>query len=191
MKTSCDPQLVPASVIEAASAAGWPGVVLPQRTIFDVRVYPVVEPMPFAWRVRATAGAELNRPTLAMWEQWQIGMAVEIPPSPLAIVGFVATTTFRSAMNAVRGLAGFGSGLILSASARPPTPWQIRTADFDEVSLAWDSDDGVVLLSGGRIGPVATARRIVATRWIEEVLFDWALRAGVTAPAGEPVLATP
>lgn len=173
---------VPEAIMAGVRAAGWPGTVLPKKSIGGYRVYPVVQIDQQAWKERLASGhgPELSRSTLAIWEGWAPDLG-PMPPRPaLSIVGMVSDAPPKTALAALWTLSGTGSGLLVCTGRRGPTTQTLMECDLQEISVAWVPTAGEPrLMLQGRKGPVATARRIVLTRYDEEELFQWALTTGL------------
>ncbi|MBF9318028.1 hypothetical protein [Mycobacteroides chelonae] len=186
-------QDVPTAISTAVQAAGWPGVVLPRMRLGGYLVYPVVDIDSDIWdeRLRNGHGPELDCSTLKIWEGWTPDLGPMPPQTPLAIVGLVSDGRPQAALNALCFLSGVGGGLIVSTGQRGPTPVTLMECDVAEVGVVWvpPNDDARVLVQG-RFGPVATARRIVLTRYDEELFFQWALTTGCS-PAASAEWMTP
>jgi hypothetical protein len=172
---------VPTAVSTAVQAAGWPGVALPRTRICDYLVYPVVDIDPDGWEQRLAEGhgPELSRSTLKIWEGWTPDLGPMPPRTVLSIVGLVSDSRPRAALDTLCALSGAGGGLMVSTGQRGPTPVTLMECDLEDIGVVWvpPTGDPRVLVEG-RFGPVATARRIVLTRYYEEVLFQWALTTG-------------
>lgn len=170
-------------VQRAVDLVGWQGVVLPFTRLFARQGFPVVR-----WldgldeRVRHGPGPVLDRPTLSLWELWPSGVSASPPPSPLAVVGFVSTSTWRPAFQAAHALRGGGATMILTA--QKPSPWRLCDADASGIHVVCHDKDADAVLVRGRVGPVASARRMVATRYWEERLFAHALRHAMVEHRG-------
>ncbi|WP_280274101.1 hypothetical protein [Nocardia wallacei] len=177
---------MPAGVEHGVEAAGWAGVVLPQTTVSDFTVFPVVEIDAEVWeeRVKKGYGPELDRSTLVIWESWTTDLG-EMPPRPaVSIVGLVSTATRPAdALYALDSLAGYGAGLWIATGVRGPTAWTLSKFDVVGVGVVAERSGGHEVLVEGRSGPIATARRLASTRHKEEQLFGWALATGYS-PAG-------
>ena len=164
----------------AAATAGWDGVVLPPLRLSGFAVHPVVaiDREVCEERLNAQQYPETDMSTLAMWEGWSADPGPAPPNSPLSITGFISTASPRRALYGLDVLSGYGAGLILFESRRRPSEWTMRECDLAGAFMVWSSADGCECVVTGRYGPVATARRTVATRQKEEILFAHALRSG-------------
>ncbi len=166
----------------AAAAVNWPGNCLLAVRVNSFLVSPVVVIGREVARQRVSAGhgPETDPSTLAVWEGWAADIGPMPPPSAVTITGFVSADAPRRALYALNVLAGYGGGLILTAGVRRPSRWTMRECDLAGVSLVWCRRGvGAELLVQGRCGPVSSARRTVATRQKEELIFAHALRSGV------------
>lgn len=172
---------VPEAIAAAVEVAGWPGVALPRTRICGRLVYPVVDIDPDVWDERLQAGhlPELSRSTLKIWEGWTTDLGPMPPRTVLSIVGLVSDGRPQAALDTLCALGGAGGGLLVSTGLRGPTPVTLMECDFEDIGAVWVPPQGEPrVLVRGRFGPVATARRIVLTRYYEEVLFQWALNTG-------------
>lgn len=170
----------------AATVAGWPGVVLPKLRISGFTVFPVVEFDEMIATQRLSAGQcpETEMSTLAVWEGWSADLGPMPPASPITITGFISTATPQRALYALDVLAGYGAGLILMSGKRHPTGWGMRECEFGGVWVVWSNGSDCDCIVTGRQGPISTARRTVATRQKEEMLFAHALRSGTARSEG-------
>ncbi|MEB3980217.1 hypothetical protein OQ968_02940 [Mycobacterium sp. 663a-19] len=144
-------------------------------------MYPVVEIDDEIARQRLDAGqhAETEMSTLAVWEGWRADLGPMPPASPITITGFISTAPPQRAIYGLNVLAGYGAGLILLQSMRGPAIWTMRECELAGVFMVWSHGADCECVVAGRQGPVATARRTVATRQKEEILFAHAARSGV------------
>lgn len=175
---------VPEAISAAVQAVGWPGIALPRTRICGRLVYPVVDIDPAAWEKRLQAAhlPELSRSTLKIWEGWTTDLGPIPPQTVLSIVGLVSDGRPQAALDTLCALGGAGGGLLVSTGLRGPTPVTLMECDLEDISAVWVPPQGEPrVLVRGRLGPVATARRIVLTRYYEEVLFQWALSTGYRA----------
>ncbi|WP_142304904.1 hypothetical protein [Mycobacterium avium] len=176
---------VPDAVAASASAAHWPGIVLPQLTLAGHRVYPMVAPNAAVWRKRLAAGQEpeLDLSTLAYWESWTEDLGPMPPASALTIVGFLSDARPGHALCAIDYLGGLGAGIVVSKARRYPSRNLIWECGFTGAFLVWAPPDRpATLVVSGRTGPVHTARRTPVTRGYEEKLFAWALHTNARPP---------
>lgn len=164
-----------------------PVVVLPATQLSGFHGFPLI-----AWsdgvadRVGSGIGPMLDRPTLSLWESWPSGMRSSPPPSPLRILGFASTASWRWALRATRELRGFGVTCVLSS--KRPSAIALAEADVAGVYVVRVGEEVDEVLVHGR--PPATAGpRMVATRYWEERLLAHALRVGVFRPP--PSMALP
>lgn len=164
----------------AAMSSGWSGVVLPPLRLSGFIVRPVVDidRQVCTERLNDHQYPETDMSTLAIWEGWSDDLGPAPPGAPLSITGFISTARPRQALYGLDILSGYGAGLILFESRRRPSEWVMRECDLAGAFMVWSGDDGCECVVTGRGGPVATARRTVATRQKEEILFAHALRSG-------------
>ncbi|MCV7288162.1 hypothetical protein H7J87_22835 [Mycolicibacterium wolinskyi] len=165
----------------AAVAAGWSGLVLPHLTLSGFSVLPVVDldEQVVGQRLRDGQPPQTDASTLAVWEGWDADLGPMPPRSPLSIVGFISTASPRRAIYALDVLAGYGAGLVVFDGVRGPAAWTVRECEMAGLAVVWHHDGESTCVMPGRPGPIATARRTVATRQKEELVFAHALRAGV------------
>lgn len=177
---------VSAAVVTAAVSVTWAGLLLGPTRLSGRLVQPVVEILPAGLdRVSNGAGPELDRSTLAMWESWTEEMGPSPPGRPLAIVGFVAGGTWRSAVTTSAWLAGYGASLMVCRSV--PTLVRLSEADYRGITVAVvDEYLSARIVVRGRPGPAPTAERTVAVRHREEYLFAEALSQGLLSPRPSP-----
>jgi hypothetical protein len=167
------------TAVAGAEAAGWGGVALPAASVLGVTVFPVVAFTGAQERIAEGIGPERSRTTLALWESLAAdpGASALAPPAPLRIVGFASTESrWDRALRYVQSLAGLGAGLVLRQ--RRPSGLQLLDADAENVWVAAQSEGAFELCVRGRVGPVASAFRVPATRLIEEGLFAHAIACG-------------
>ncbi len=163
----------------AATAAGWSGLTLPPLRISGFVLAPVValDDQVVRRRLRDGQGPQTDMSTLAVWEGWSEDLG-PMPPEPaLAIIGFISAAAPQQALYGLDVLAGYGAGLVLATGARRPSEWTMRECELAGVSLVWCRGEECERIVEGRQGPLATARRTVATRQKEELLFSHALRS--------------
>lgn len=167
-----------ASAITYAVRSVVDGVVLPMTELSGFRGYPVVQwdNAALAERLRTSVGPMLDRPTLSLWERWPAHVNTGPPPSPLRIVGFASSATWRHAIRAARELRGFGATAVVCD--RRPSQFRLAEADFGAVFVVTLGGEVLVHGSAGSID----APRMVATRYWEERLFAHALAVGATTP---------
>lgn len=166
-----------AGVKEALAVAGWPGRPLPATRVLGVQVVPVVELTGAVERLNRGQGPVRD---LEMLELWELMPTTDSPPTPLRIVGFVATASrWGRALDQARSLSGLGAGMVL-------TPQRTRSLSLMEADATgvWVVGSPPVepeprLWVTGRAGPLATARRVATTRLMEEELFVHALDHGM------------
>lgn len=177
---------IPCAVAAAITAAGWPGIALPRKRIGGSRLYPVVQIVEQVWdeRIGNAQGPEYEGSTLQLWESWTADLG-PMPPAPaVSIVGFVSDARPLAAVRAVRATSGLGGGLVVDAGASRPPRVTLMDCDASGVGLVWaPPHQDPQLLVTGRLGPVVAARRMVLTRYFEELLFGWAVMA-----SGVPVI---
>lgn len=164
-------------VQQAVTAAGWPGVALPAADILGSVVVPVVSFTGARQRVTADQEPMLD---LEILDTWEVMPTEETPAAPLQIVGFVATARrWRTAVEQVRSLAGLGAGLVVTT--RRPSTLSMLDADASGIWVvgAPPAEPLPRLWVTGRTGPAATARRVTATRMMEEALFAHSLDNGL------------
>ncbi|OHU47346.1 hypothetical protein BKG82_27225 [Mycobacteroides chelonae] len=176
---------VPDVIAAAVTAAGWPGTVLPRKRIGGCQLYPVVQIDRQVWceRIGHAQGPEYDMSALSIWESWTVDSDPMPPASAVSIVGFVSDARPTVAVRAVAATSGLGAGLVVDTGASAPTKITMMDCDANDVGLVWappqhDPQHLVV----GRSGPVAAARRLVLTRYFEELFFGWAVMA-----SGAPV----
>lgn len=122
----------------------------------------MVEVLPTAAdRVRAGAGPELDRLTLAMWESWPPDLGQLPPGRPVRIVGFVPEGRWRDAVSTAAQLCGYGASVLVRRSV----PARVRLAEADYygitvIVVAPHGSPSVAVM--GRTGPVPGAERTVA-----------------------------
>lgn len=121
--------------------------------------------------------------TLAVWEGWGADLGPMPPESAVAIIGFISTAAPRRALYGLDVLAGYGAGMVLATGVRRPTEWTVRECEVAGVSLVWSGGGECECLVEGRHGPTATARRTVASRQKEELLFAHVLGSGLLGSA--------
>lgn len=165
----------------AMTAARWRGELLPLAEVLGVLVYPVVEYTGAATRLEQRSEPERCLMTLELWETLATSAErAAAPPAPLRIVGFVASNgSWRQALRQVEAVAGLGAGLI----ARPGRATRMQALEADATDM-WVVDGTADCNAGrlvvrGRQGPVSTARRVPATRLMEEGLFEHAVESGL------------
>ncbi|GLP76394.1 hypothetical protein TUM20983_35040 [Mycobacterium antarcticum] len=170
----------------AAAVAGWSGVPIPPLRISGFPLVPVVEiDNAVAERRLSTGqGPETDMSTLAVWEDWSADLGPMPPESAVAIVGFISVGTPQRALYSLDVLAGYGAGLLLMTGARRPSEWVMRECELAGVSLVWSRGDDCECVVEGRHGPIFTARRTVATRQKEELLFSHVIRSGLAGSVG-------
>lgn len=167
------------SARRAMDAAGWDGDLLPLADVLGARVYPVVQYTGATARIEHGSAPERCLVTLELWEMLASSAAPEVQPAPLRIVGFVASSgSWRQAMRQLEVVAGLGAGLI----AHPGRGTQMQALEANATDV-WMVDgvgatEGARVLVRGRRGPVASARRVPATRLMEEGLFAHAIESG-------------
>jgi hypothetical protein len=174
---------VPGGVSNAARLAGWPGTVLPALRVSGFPVLPVVIIDDAAWahRHEHRARPELDMSTLAIWEGWMPELGPAPPRSVATIIGFVSTAPQpRQARYELESLSGYGAGMWVATGARRPASWTLAECDVAGITVIWDGPAGTHHLVAGRSGRAPTARRTVATRHKEELLFAHAVAAGYT-----------
>lgn len=160
----------------AVAAAGWPGLILPATRLTSSVVYPVVALLPAAaQRLASGWGPVLDGETLELWESWPATLGNLPPAPPVRVVGFASDVPGSRGLGRVVALRGFGAGMVVRRRA---TTWQAWEADVASTWLVQDAEAKSKVVVAGRHGPVHTARRVVATRLIEERLFDHAIRCG-------------
>lgn len=189
MRTAPQP-CVPVDVLDAVAAIGWDGVVVPRMRIFDFLLYPVVQLLPQAWEQRERSGVppQLHQFTLFLWESWQHDMGEAPPPSPVRLVGLVATGKLRSALNALTAMSGYAPGLAVLGGSHGPRSLAAAEADLHDMSLAWvHPEGGAEVLWRGRQEPAATsAGRTTSVRHKEELIYAQMLSSGWCAAAASP-----
>jgi hypothetical protein len=168
--------VVPADVVAAVSAAGWPGRVLPQRRVWDVLVYPVVEfdQTTAAQRLANGDGPEMSLWTLGLWQHWPAETQWQPPVCPVRVVGVVSDAPWRRAVDRVRQLEGLGAGLVVT---RRPSQWNLLEADASEVWVCRVRPGASEILVRGRSGPVPTAVHTTHERKVSEQLFAELIRS--------------
>ena len=170
----------------AAGLLGWPGVVLPEVTVFGCRFLPVValEVPVHEARQRDGDGPQLDGDVLSMWE-WP-----ESPgPAPVVRLSgglFRVRHRFPATVSQAREWRPFGPAAVLAspvAVVEEVNRWECALHGVGLVSAEPISADRAevehVPAEAGRRG---RARRRTADRWIEETLYALALDAGVLAP---------
>lgn len=151
---------------------GWGGFVLPAVRMSGGCVHPVIEWTPSAeFRWVSGPEPEPDRATLSEWECGGPGTAVRI-------VGFVHVGTPGAGVDRLKAVAGYGPGALIVRSVARVGAWTMAEADLAGLSVVEVDRGGGRMALAGREGPVASARRSVATRLREEQLFEWALRVG-------------
>jgi len=166
------------SARRAAIEAGWWGETLPLAEVLGVLVYPVVEQTGARQRLEAGPGPVGVMESLELWELIESDALGSAPPSPVRIVGFVASDLhWRGAINQLGAVEGLGAGLVVRGHRA--TRLQRLEADAAELWLLEGAlTTAPTLTVRGRRGPVPTSRRVVATRLMEEGLFAHALACG-------------
>jgi hypothetical protein len=171
----------------AAGVLGWPGVVLPEVTVFGCRFLPVVvlDVAVHEVRQRDGDGPQLDGDVLAMWE-WPES------PSPASVARlsgglFRMCGRFSAAVSQAREWRPFGPAAVLAPAAvvaEEVNRWECALHGVGLVSAAPVGDPTSnggpeaehVLAEAGRRAP---ARRRTADRWIEETLYALAVDTGV------------
>ena len=170
----------------AAGVLGWPGVVLPEVTVFGCRFLPVVvlDVAVYEVRQRDGDGPQLDGDVLAMWE-WPESPG---PASVARLSGglFRMGRRFPAAVSQAREWRPFGPAAVLA----PPA------VVAEEVNRWECALHGVGLVSAGPVGDPtsnggpevehvpaeagrrAPARRRTSDRWIEETLYALAIDTG-------------
>lgn len=166
------------SARRVATEAGWWGETLPLVEVLGVLVYPVIEQTGAARRIEVGPGPVSSMDSLELWEVIESGGLGTAPPSPVRIVGFVASAlTWRSAVTQLGAVEGLGAGLVVRGYGA--TRLQRLEADAAELWMVEGGRTAAPTLTvRGRSGPVPTSRRIAATRLMEEGLFAHALACG-------------
>jgi len=171
----------------AADVLGWPGVVLPEVTVFGCRFMPVVvlDVAVHEVRQRDGDGPQLDGDVLAMWE-WPES------PSPASVARlsgglFRIGRRFPSAVSQAREWRPFGPAAVLAPAAvvaEEINRWECAVHGVglvsgapagDPTSVGWAPVEHVPAEAGRR----APARRRTADRWIEETLYALAVDTGV------------
>lgn len=165
------------SARRAAAEAGWWGETLPLAEVLGVLVYPVVEQTGAARRIEEGPRPVSSMDSLELWELIETDALGSAPPSPVSIVGFVASARhWRSAISQLEAVEGLGSGLVVRG--RCATRLQRLEADAAEIWMIERGQTTPTLTVRGRVGSVSTSRRVAATRLMEEGLFAHALECG-------------
>ena len=167
---------VPADVVAAVGAAGWPGRVLPQRRVWGLLVYPVVEfdQTTAAARLANGDGPEMSLWTLGLWQHWPAETTWQPPVCPVRVVGVVSDAPWRRAVDRVRQLGGLGAGLVVS---RRPSQWNLLEADASGVWVCRVRPGGCDVVVRGRSGPVPTAVPTTHERKVNEQFFAELIRS--------------
>ena len=174
----------------AAGVLEWPGVVLPEVTVFGCRFLPVAVLDVAVHEVRQCGGdgPQLDGDVLAMWE-WP-----ESPgPAPVARLSgglFRMRGRFPSAVSQAREWRPFGPAALLAPPAVVAEQVNRWECALHGVGLVSAEPAGDPTSSGcpqvehvpAEAGRRAPARRRTADRWIEETLYALALDAGVLTP---------
>ena len=171
----------------AAGVLGWPGVVLPELTVFGCRFLPVVvlDVAVHEVRRRDGDGPRLDGDVLAMWE-WPESPG---PASVARLSGglFGMGRRFPAAVSQAREWRPFGPAAVLAPPvvvAEEVNRWECALHGVGLVSAGPGGDPasnrcpevGHVPAEAGRRAP---ARRRTADRWVEERLYALALDTGV------------
>ena len=179
-----------AAAARAAGVLGWPGVVLPEVTVFGCRFLPVVVPKVAVHEARRRDGDGPQRDgdVLAMWE-WP-----ESPgPAPALLLSgglFRMRRGFSGALSQAREWRPFGPAAVLaptSVLADETCRWECALRGVGlvatEPAVHGGSGAGHVPADDGRRAP---AQRRTADRWIEETLYALALEVGAFAEPSVP-----
>jgi hypothetical protein len=158
---------------QARVALNWAGFTLPAVRLSGGSVVPVV-----AWTAAARSRWRdgprpvADRAVLAEWE-------CDGPASAVRVVGFLHLGAPLAGVDRLKAVAGYGPGAVVVGAAGRVGAWTLAEADVAGLSVVEVSRErSARVVVTGREGPVATARRTVATRLREEQLFEWALRVG-------------
>ncbi|WP_367127421.1 hypothetical protein [Saccharothrix sp. HUAS TT1] len=174
------------ALLEAAAVElGWSGAVLPRLRLFEdvVSVFVELDHEVHAARCAASAGPVVDRTAVAMWSWPEYK---DSAPKPAVRLGGVLAqgSRWQRSLRAAARFGGFGSTAVIVDTVRAPGEECLLNAQVRGVGVVWRSPDGEVRLVGpGRIGPVATARPTVVSRWLNEVLYE-RLLAEDRAPVG-------
>lgn len=165
----------------AAEALAWDGLAIPDIHLFGYRVTVFAE---LDGEVHARRQADgwspvIDRTTVAMWS-WPENQR-NAPAPAVRVKGVIASgDRWQRTVKIASRFNGFGSTAIITESGRPPTERCLLTAQFYGVGVVWHSPRASLrLASPGRVGPVPTARPTVVSRWVEELVYERALRTGL------------
>lgn len=167
----------------APESLGWPGLALPPLCLLGSWIAPVVciDHPAHHRRLASGDGPQLDQDTLTIWE-WPESTG-RSPSSVIELSGVIVWAgTWRTGLAEAQSWRGFGP----SAAAGPPALTdQAGVFGIREFALA-----GVGLVEHGTLCPLrvvvgaepgrlATARRRVLDRWVEESLYRHALAVGL------------
>jgi hypothetical protein len=181
-------------LLPALALLGWDGLLLPELTLLGCPVVPVVllDEAVHAARQVGGHGPQRDRAVLEIWEWPQ--MAGHAPATALSVRGMlIRAGTWRRGLAVARTWRGFGPAAVLTGPAavddtcrlefQLPGVGLVVTGAAGEPALA-------VAPAAGRQRP---ARRRVLDRWVEETLYQHALRRGgspLTSPSAPVVAAS-
>ncbi len=180
-----------AAVAEAVRLLGWPGVALPETTLFGCRLVAVVALDLDAYRARQASGdgPQRDADTLAVWEWPESAGHVPRPALRLSGALFLARRGWRRALGDATRWRGFGPAAVLvpaAALADEVCRWEFALHGVGAVPATGpaDTDAGQPADSAGPVVPAEPGRRVparrrTADRWIEETLYQNALDLGL------------
>lgn len=180
------PSDVPATVDQAVQALRWPGLIVPDVALLGTVTTMVVTFDHAAHQLRQdshTAQPVLDTDTLAMWE-WPQARGT-FPPTVITIAGVLAhgSQPVKAHAATARRWRGFAAtAILLPTGKRLSAPQQLECA-YSGIAVLADTSNGVDVLHHGAPERLATARRTVADRWVEEHLYAMVLnRAESSSP---------
>lgn len=163
-------------------ALEWTGVILAPVSLFGCQFAPVVtlDPVVHRDRVRSDQGPQLDEDILAMWA-WPQSPA---PHSPVHLVGalFVIGRSWRRGLRQAQRWSAFSPTALIdrtgTASSDPWCRWECELAGVGLVETTGDEPRLVVPDAHQPPRP----DHVTADRWVQECLYDAALRTGALPP---------
>lgn len=169
-----------ADVRLAADVLGWAGRLAPRTKLLGIEVHPVVEidERAHAVRKRRDQHPVLDHDVLAMWE-WTEAAPVRAP-EVVKLRGVLPTArAWRSALAGAARLRGFCSAAVLLAPPRVGDECLLECKLHGVGVLEHGESGRPRLVEPARDGRAPRARRRTLDRWIEELVYQELIDAGM------------
>lgn len=164
----------------AVTALGWHGAVLPPVALLGRRVVVVAELIEDAHTERVEAGwvPVLDRTTVSTWDWPELQQ--KVPPVAARLVGVIASARhWRTGLFGVTAFAGMcATAMVLPADVARDGECRRAAQRYGVSVVATAEGNDVDLVQPGRPGPATTTRPSVATRWVNEVIYERLLAHG-------------